>query len=561
MKKVFFALVISISCLFGLVACVHTNHVHNYSTDWSTNSSEHWHECQNDDCNEKRIDVGKHIDSDINNKCDVCNCNIYYMGLKHSVVYIPEVPASCDADGTSAYFYCNDCDKWFSDPNGTKEITDHTSIVIPKGHNLTFVPAKDATCTENGNIDYYLCVCCFKFFSDGNSKNEITDKDSVVIYKSGHKMEDGICTLCGKSETENLNYTDKGDHYELSGIGTSTETDIIIPREHNGKPITAIKDFAFYGCSGLTSITIPDSVKSIGEWAFEGCTALTDVTIGKGVEYIDSYAFARCSKLTNVIFGNSVESIGWYSFVDCKALTSVIFPDSIAVISDSAFYDCTGLSDITIPDGIISIASNAFYNTKYYNTESNWEDNVLYIDNHLIKALNVVGDFSIKDGTTTIASHAFNGCSWLTSITIPDSVISISSFAFRGCNELTNVNMGNNVKYIGSNAFSLCRKLTSINIPDSVTSIVFDTFYGCSGLISVTIGNGVKDIGACAFYGCNSLTSITIGNNIESIGESAFAFCENLTIYCEAESQPESWDSNWNPSNCPVVWGYKADNE
>ena len=100
-----------------------------------------------------------------------------------------------------------------------------------------------------------------------------------------------------------------------------------------------------------------------------------------------------------------------------------------------------------------------------------------------------------------------------------------------------------------------------IIIPYYVTSIGYTAFYNCPYLTSVTVGDGVMTIGERAFYNCTSLTEIVIPSSVTSIGKYAFTGCTNLTIYCEAESKPNGWDSSWNASNCPVVWGYNGENE
>ena len=135
-----------------------------------------------------------------------------------------------------------------------------------------------------------------------------------------------------------------------------------------------------------------------------------------------------------------------------------------------------------------------------------------------------------------IGANAFKDCADLASVVIPDSVTSIGDFAFWGCTSLTSVTIGNGVTSISKFAFQNCTSLTSIVIPDSVTSI-----------------------GRYAFSGCTSLTSIEIPDSVTSIGGYAFDGCTSITIYCEEGSKPSGWDSNWNYSNCPVVWGYTGE--
>ncbi len=158
---------------------------------------------------------------------------------------------------------------------------------------------------------------------------------------------------------------------------------------------------------------------------------------------------------------------------------------------------------------------------------------------------------------TSIGDYAFDNCSGLTSITIPNSVTWIVDYAFFGCSSLTSITIPDSVTDIGRYAFSGCSGLTSITIPDSVTNIGKYAFSGCSGLTSITIPNSITNIGEySAFYGCSSLKSITIPKGVTSIGYRAFYGCNNLTIYAEAASKPDGWDSYWNDSNRPVVWGY-----
>ncbi len=240
-------------------------------------------------------------------------------------------------------------------------------------------------------------------------------------------------------------------------------------------------------------------------WTLDG-TVLTISGNGKMDDYSDIGRTPWGWNITEAIIKNGVVNIGSYAFRNRRELASITIPDSVTSIGWQAFSGCTGLTTITIPDSVTSIGDFAFHDTAYYNNNANWENDVLYISNHLIKAkVRISGDYVIKGGTKCIAYNAFSNCTGLTSITIPDSVTSIGGYAFYGCTSLT-----------------------SITIPDSVTSIDYDAFSGCTGLTNVTIGNGVLSIDRNAFSYCTGLTSITIPDSVTSIGTSAFYGCTGL---------------------------------
>ena len=264
--------------------------------------------------------------------------------------------------------------------------------------------------------------------------------------------DDGVLTISGNGAMK-----DYEDYYSYSTAPWGKK----ITKAIIGPGVTSIGNYAFRGCSGLTSVTISNSVTSIGECAFVGCTGLTSVTIPNSVTSIGDWAFSFCTGLTSVTISNSVTSIGGNAFSYCSGLTSVTIPDSVTSIGDYAFYNCTGLTSVTIPDSV-----------------------------------------------TSIGKGAFSGCSGLTSVTIPDSVTSIGGSAFFRCAGLTNVTIPDSVTSIGNYVFSGCTGLTSVTIPDSVTNIGSAAFEVCTGLTSVTIPETVTSIGYSAFSGCNHLTDV-----------------------------------------------------
>ncbi len=314
--------------------------------------------------------------------------------------------------------------------------------------------------------------------------------------------------------------------------GCSGLTSLTIPNS-----VTSIDGDAFSGCSALTSLTIPNSVTSIGGGAFSGCSGLTAITIPNSVTSIDGYAFSGCSGLTAITIPNSVTSIGERAFYGCSGLTSITIPNSVTTIGPGAFYNCSGLIAITIPSSVTNIGWSVFEGTPWYN---NQPDGLVYAGNVAYKykgAMPSNTTIALKEGTVGIAG-AFYGCSGLTSITIPNSVTSIGNQAFSGCSGLTSITIPSSVTNIGLSAFEGCSGLTSITIPNSVTSIGNHAFRGCSGLTSITIPNSVTSIEDNAFYGCSGLTAITIPSSVTNIGWSAFEGCSGLTSVVSEIEEP-----------------------
>ena len=277
--------------------------------------------------------------------------------------------------------------------------------------------------------------------------------------------------------------------------------------------VTEIKSAAFYDCSKLTSITIPNSVTSILDYAFYNCDGLTNITVPDNVTTLYSYVFNSCNNLENITIGNGVTSIGSYAFLGCNSFTSIVIPDSVTSIGSSAFLGCNSLESITLP--FVGATLNGTKNTHfgYIFGASSYSDN----DDYVPASLKEV----IITGSTSIGDYAFYRCKSLTSIEIPDSVTSI-----------------------GSNAFYSCKSLTSIVIPDSVTSIGYWAFNSCISLTSVTIGNGVTSIDH-SFQYCTSLTSITIPKSVKSIGSTAFYACQSLVeVYNLSSLNVSSYFSN-----------------
>ena len=273
-----------------------------------------------------------------------------------------------------------------------------------------------------------------------------------------------------------------------------------------GEKVEHVPAYLCYDMSVLASITIPNSVTSIGGDAFSGCSSLTSVTIPNSVTSIGTYAFQGCSSLSSVTIPNNVTSIEAGAFSGCSSLTSVTIPNGVTSIGGTAFSGCSSLTSITLPDSIKNI--------KYWTFES---------------------------------------CSSLTSITIPNSVTYIDYNAFRGCSSLTSVTIGESVSEIGNSAFENCTSLTSITIGESVSKIGYSAFSGCSSLTSITIPNSIRSIGDWAFRDCSSLTYIELLYIYIVIPDDALRGCINLTdIYVPCGGlawMQQTWNDNLRQEN------------
>lgn len=373
-----------------------------------------------------------------------------------------------------------------------------------------------------------------------------------------------------------LVYNDKSKS-ELLGCFPSQKGDVVLPDS-----VVRIGDYAFYSCSGLTSVTIPNGVTSIGCYAFYDCSGLTNIVIPNSVVNIEEKAFWSCKRLTNVTIPDSVSYIGPDAFgvvlnvtyfgeavgspwgakahngyienglvyndksknllLGCSYFnkSEVVLPDNITYIGSEAFSSCTGLTSIIIPDSVTYIGGYAFY------------------------GCTGLTSIVIPDSVTSIEDFAFQLCTGLTSIAISDSVIELGYCAFSGCSSLTSISIPGSVAYIGNGAFEECSKLVSIDvnsqnehycsdngilfnkdkttlikypdakkgysysIPNSVHNIDVSAFSHNMNINEIVISDSVEGIGSYAFWGCQNLKKIKLGNKIKSIGRNVF---DNTAFY------------------------------
>ena len=375
-----------------------------------------------------------------------------------------------------------------------------------------------------------------------------------------------------------------------------------------------IPEYAFFGCTQLTEIKISDNVTSIGGGAFWSCSGLNSINIPNKVQKIGQHMFSGCSSLKNITIPDSVTSIEYAAFENCTGLTSIVIPKSVVKIGERVFSGCNNLVEMAVPfvgvlgyDAVFgclfdySIVEKPGYTYQY--TDGN-DTNYYYNIPSSLKSVTITGgdvphyafynctgltSIKMSDNVTSIGANAFYNCTGLTSITISDNVTSIGYNAFYNCIGLTSIKIPNKamdisdstflgcvnlmsatmpteaVSYIpktnlrtavitsgtsiGSAAFKNCTELTSITLPESITNIESSAFEGCKKLTSITIPSNVTSIGNRAFYGCSELTEITINDSIRVIGDNAFSYCSSLSdVYIDSAVV-----AAWNASNSGLL--------
>lgn len=297
---------------------------------------------------------------------------------------------------------------------------------------------------------------------------------------------------------------------------------------------------AFYNCSMLESISIPESVSIIEPYSFFYCTSLKSIELPLGITKVRECAFNGCGSLSSVVLPDGVTEIGGKAFSDCISLSEIVIPDSVTEIGEDAFSDCTSLESVTIGRGVAKIKSSAFSECTAL-SEINFcavrcddfnEDNTLFL-NAGNERSGITVNFS--SDVTRVPAYVFYRVSEITDIAFASGsqCKTIGEYAFAGTTIETLV-IPYGVEVIENNALGGCLLLESIDIPDSVTAIEEQTFYNCQSLEEIELPEGITSIGAYTFKYCSSLESIVIPSSVIMISSGAFDNCSlfDQVYYC-----------------------------
>ncbi|MCL1903054.1 MAG: leucine-rich repeat domain-containing protein [Oscillospiraceae bacterium] len=323
-------------------------------------------------------------------------------------------------------------------------------------------------------------------------------------------------------------YTSGDYGYSINKDGTvaidqyfGSDENVIIPETLDGKRVTSMEYYVFMSCEGVKTVTIPESIKSIGIYAFGGCYSLTDIYVDENNLYYSSVDgnlfnkkrttlinYASANSRTAYSIPESVTEIGVSAFQGSRILTEITIPESVTEIGVSAFRGSRNLTEITIPVGVKDIGYDAFTHCRRLTAINVDEKNPYYSS--------VDGNLFNKEKTRIIQYAIGNS---RTVYSIPGGVEIIGEGSFLACDNLILVTMSNSVTSIEYGAFSDCDALESIIISESVTSIGDYSFFHCKSLISITIPESVKEIGVYSFYNCRSLSAMTFKSKAPPVFE------------------------------------------
>ena len=416
---------------------------------------------------------------------------------------------------------------------------------------------------------------------DGNTFQATTS--GVTMKFQIISVSNKTCRVYGSWNTPSISNTTSGSISIPSSIYSGQATYTVIE----------VGYCAFYGCSNLTSVSLPYTVKTIGNYAFYNCESLSTMNLyntetigyqafygckalkvfptgGSNLKEIGDYAFQNCENMETVTLPDKVTKIGSEVFWNCKALTTFSGGKSLKEVGTWCFENCENLTTVTFPTTLTRLENSTFYGCKKLTTVNGltnveyigssvfptgcpWytslPDGQIYIGKIFYKYKGTIPEgttINIKEGTKGVSQYAING-SGLVALTIPQSVTEIGSPIAYDCINLNSITVASgNSRYDSRNNCNaiietatnlLINGCTKTVIPNTVTAIGYDALRGC-GFTSVTIPDKVDSIASDAFYGCKNLKQVTVGKGVRKIMSNPFAYCYNIEDIIVSSSNP-----------------------
>ncbi|QIB68551.1 leucine-rich repeat protein [Aminipila butyrica] len=376
-----------------------------------------------------------------------------------------------------------------------------------------------------------------------DSKGKITGiqpGEADIIATSG--LLSAVCHVSVKSSSSDYVVNEKG---EITAYLGNDWTNLIIPSQVDGAPVTGIADGVFSGKTSIQTVQLPDSLKTIGKEAFYGCSALKSVTFGSGVVSLGSGAFAVCNGLTSIMLPEGIQQIPEKAFLGCLQLSSVTLPSTVKELGTDAFSGCVALTALNLPEGLETIRKGAFFKCPLTTL-------------HLPASLNQFGDSYIGDVfeeagkvTASTAMKTITVASGSTKYSAYDGLLynkagTETYFCPRG---RTEANLRSGTVKVGDSTFFMCFDLTKVTFPSTLKEIGEHAFQYCEGLVDCELPEGLETVGNSAFFGCENWTGVDrIPSTVKTIGPYGFAECKgSILVIPEGVQRIESY----------AFWGYE----
>ena len=421
--------------------------------------------------------------------------------------------------------------------------------VAANEHSLS-IEKKQYSCS-NGYIMTFLPNVC-------EGEETVCGLTTTIAPKVHQTNADGLCQICGKSIF--LYNTSDGNIVDIKGkdFGANVVSHNVVDGEcviAFDAPITKIPAQAFAKSKIKGSLTIPNSVTTIGEEAFSNCRELKgSLTLSNSLKTIGNKAFYNCNSLNgSLTIPNTVTTIGISSFENCAGFNgNLTIPNSVTTIGESAFCNCLKFTgDLTIPNSVTIIEAYTFKSCYGFNGKLTIPNSVTTIRNRAFyKCVGFKGDLTIPNSVTTIGEEAFWRCTGFNgNLTLSNSVTTIGELAFEGCSGFTgNLILPNSITTIENSAFIGCSGFTGeLILPNSITTIGAYTFKSCTGFTgNLTLPNSITTIGVLAFNGCTGFTgNLTLPKSLEVVYNNSFYECNNIQTF-KFQSLPEVIQGNLN---------------
>ena len=362
---------------------------------------------------------------------------------------------------------------------------------------------------------------------------------------------------------ENLEYQISEDGHVIITNCLQNETNCNVPAEIDGAPVTEIAGSAFSECYFLESVTLPESIDTIGrqafsactalEWiympeeitsmgagVFDGCTSLRDIVLPTGITELPEATFYECTSLETVIVGEGTEVIGPECFYGCTSLTAAKLPESLTTIGDYAFENCSSMLLMEIPENMVNIGKYVFLGCSSLDEFAVDENNEMFCDVDgvlftkdmvtLVRYPEAIenSEYTVPDGCTQLANGCFVDAVHLTSVDLNQATVYGMDVFFR-CTGLKEITFPEGTTELGAYMMSYCSSLEKVNFPSTLKTVGNYTFHTCAGLTEITVPEGVETIGQYSFFNCIALKKLSLPDTITSIGDGAFGY------YAESE--------------------------